>query len=52
MKYFKLNKKGKAELAKRIQEEHERGTKQRAPYGPGKNPELNTVRSDNVPSEN
>jgi len=52
MKYFKLNKKGKAELAKKIKENHKRETKKRLSYGPAKNPELNTVRSDNVPSEN
>ena len=52
MKYFKLDKKGNAELAKRIKEEHKRGTKPRVSYGPAKDPELNTVRSDNVPSEN
>lgn len=52
MKYFKLNKKGKADLARRIQENHQRETKQRVSYGPAKDPELSTVRSDKIPREN
>jgi len=45
VKYFKLDKKGKAELASRIKENHKRETKQMVSYGPRKYPELDTVTS-------